>query len=83
MTHPDITPMGGKEVHWWDSPQRYKNEIYDFERYLDLADIGADHVLRNLRMCRRNNTIYHPVIFGEGTPSTMFKNTRWERFVVI
>ena len=78
MTHPDITPMGGKEIHWWDGPKRYDNEIYDFERYLDLSDIGSDKVLRNIRLSPTTNEVYHPVIFGEGTPATMFKDIRWK-----
>lgn len=79
--HPDIMTMGDKEIHYWDRVQEYPNQVYDFERYLDVADIGADKVVRNARMSRLTNEIYYPVIFGDGTPSTIFKNNKWRRYV--
>ena len=45
-----------------------------------MADIGADKVIRSAQFDWTGKVIY-PVIFGDGTPATMFNNGRWERFV--
>ena len=69
--------MGAKEINYWGQTSTYANDIYEFERYLDIADIGANTILRNAKMASDDSTILHPLIFGEGTPSTIFSNSRW------
>ena len=49
MRHPDIVLMGGKEVDWWQMKNSFNNDIYDLERYLDVADIPAQEILHNVR----------------------------------
>ena len=75
--HPDVTLMGKKEVTWWSGKFTTPNYIYDFERYLDIADIAADDILRYNRLNSTNHVV-HPMIFGDGTPSTMFTTSHWD-----
>ena len=49
VKHPDISMMGGKELRWWSSRSSFNNDIYDFERYLDIADIAVPDILHSIR----------------------------------
>ena len=49
VKHPDISMMGGKELRWWSSRSSFNNDIYDFERYLDVADIAVPDILHSIR----------------------------------
>ena len=68
--------MGKKEVTWWSGEYSTSNYVYDFERYLDIADIAADDILRTSRLNYTNHVV-HPMIFGDGTPSTMIRTNHW------
>ena len=37
-------------------------------------------IQRNIRIDEETNRVVHPVIFGDGTPSTLFSNSRWVTF---
>ena len=80
-SHPDITNMGAKEIRWWNNEARHSDEIYELERYLDIADIGADKVMREATMTKYEQMM-HPIIFGDATPSTIFGENRWKRYVI-
>ena len=75
--HPDVTIMGAKEIKWWSNTPLSSNDIYDFERYLDIADIAVSQLINDKRMNYVTNTTYFPMIFGDATPSTMFNNIQW------
>ena len=49
VKHPDISMMGGKELRWWSSGNSFNNDVYDFERYLDVADIAVSDILHSIR----------------------------------
>ena len=68
--------MGRKELTWWSGKFITENYVYDFERYLDIADIAADDILRTSRLNSTNHVV-HPMIFGDGTPSTMIGTNHW------
>ena len=68
--------MGKKEVTWWSGKFVTENYVYDFERYLDIADIAADDILRTIRLNSTNHVV-HPMIFGDGTPSTITQTNHW------
>ena len=75
--------MGAKEIAWWSGPAISDNDIYDYERYLDLADIAADEVFGNLQMDGEpGDDVIHPMIFGDGTPSTLFSNVQWRKYTI-
>lgn len=80
--HPDITSCGAKEMSWWPFGRTYNNDIYEFERYLDMGDIAAQSILRSIRLGNTNNVqTTHPMIFGDGTPSTFYSNSHWGKYV--
>ena len=68
--------MGNKEITFWSGKMVTRNYIYDFERYLDIADIAADVVLKTMQLDASFN-IVHPVIFGDGTPSNFRPSKHW------
>ena len=79
--HPDITISGKKEIGWWSRAAESINDVYDFERYLDVGDIAARTILRTLRLPtpgKQHTT--HPMIFGDGTPSTFYLNGHWAKY---
>ena len=73
--------MGTKEIKWWSEEPISPNDIYNFERYLDLADTAVKKVISNIRVNPLSSIAEHPVIFGDGTPSTMFNNIQWIQYV--
>ena len=75
--HPDVTIMGAKEIKWWSNTPLSSNDIYDFERYLDIADIAVSQILKEKRANYVTNMTQYPMIFGDATPSTMFDNIQW------
>ena len=79
--HPDVTTMGSKEVHWWGGPKLNNNDIYDFERYLDVADIGARQVFKVVRTTGIDRNRTRPVIFGDATPTTIYSQYHWKHYV--
>ena len=73
--------MGAKEVDWWSGAAISNNDIYNYERYLDIADIAVDSVLWNVRLvAERGDDVIHPAIFGDGSPSTIFSNNQWGEY---
>ena len=44
-----MTLTGGKELQWWIKRNEFENDIYELERYLDVADISAQEILHNVR----------------------------------
>ena len=75
--HPDVTNMGGKEVAWWSGDPMTTNEVFNFERYLDVGDLAVDRILDDVRVNSVTGQTEYPVIFGDGTPATMFRNLQW------
>ena len=72
--------MGAKEITWWSSLNPLtNNEVFNFERYMDIADLAVDRILDDVRINPDTGQTEYPVIFGDGTPSTMFRNTQWVR----
>ena len=78
-SHPDVTYMGGKEINWWSYSPLSNNEVFNFEIYLDIADLAVDRILDDVRVNQVTGQTEYPVIFGDGTPSTMFRNSQWVR----
>ena len=56
------------------------NILFDFERYLDIADILSDYVWKHGELDKSTKIIYHPIIFGDGSRSTMHTNIRWAQY---
>ena len=71
--------MGHKEITWWSNEPLTKNEVFNFERYMDIADLAVDRILEDVRVNPVTGQAEYPVIFGDGTPSTMFRNAQWVR----
>ncbi|KAK7506614.1 hypothetical protein BaRGS_00002089 [Batillaria attramentaria] len=72
----------GKETHWW-SWRRFGFDIWvrnalirHFDWYLEHWDSSADKILRETVTI--NNTVYHPVITGEGSPTVFWDFTGWD-----
>ena len=78
-SHPDVTLIGGKEINWWSNNPLSENDIFNLERYMDIADLAVDRILEDFQVDPVTGLLEHPVIFGDGTPSTMFRNYQWVR----
>ena len=72
--------MGVKDVSWWAGDAISVNDVYDFERYLDVTDIASYRVLRNLHHDSKTGTVRHSMIFGDGSPTTLFNNHHWQKY---
>ena len=66
-------------MDWWSSKTDLENDVFNFERYLDMSDLAADEILRTVRLEDSGNVTY-PIIFGDGSPSTMFSNRQWNKY---
>ena len=71
--------MGCKEIGWWSRRKENNNDIYDFERYLDVADIAAEKVEREVHFTKHN--VERPIIFGDATPTTIRSQNHWSSYV--
>ena len=70
---------GVKELTWWSHHSSRANDIFSYERYLDMNDIAAETILSVSRI-DESGTISNPIIFGDGSPNTMFWNNRWKDY---
>ncbi|ESP03823.1 hypothetical protein LOTGIDRAFT_156422 [Lottia gigantea] len=85
--HPELLPnggIGGKETHWW-SWRRFGFDIWvddrepwSFEKYLGVFDIAAGQIETTVDLSEMEDD-YHPLITGEGSPTTFWDFTGWNR----
>ncbi|XP_025089224.1 carbohydrate sulfotransferase 15-like [Pomacea canaliculata] len=83
--HPDVArpqTIAGKETHWWswrrfgfDLWTRSKPKLH-FDWYLQTFDLPAVKILNTMKSL--NNTQYHHVITGEGSPTYFWDFSGWE-----
>ena len=72
--------MRNKEIHFWSNPPFTNNDIFDFERYVDVADHATDR-LKNIHYYDEDTqSIRYPVVFADASPNTMYANERWQRY---
>ena len=72
---------GAKEIEWWSAEALSTDEVYNLHRYIDLMDSASQKILENVRLNLTDDSVRHPVIFGDGTPNTLFMNSQWNNYM--
>ena len=70
--------MGYKEIHFWSNRAISTNDAFDLERYIDLAEVATEQIQKTHVYDANTESIRYPVIFGDASPNTLFKNGHWE-----